>query len=71
MRRFYEDTLGLKRRSPTYRFMNDERDWRRMYEISIEGAALIEHLGIEGFVPAKHRFDNLMRERQKISRGLS
>jgi hypothetical protein len=71
VRTFYEETLGLKRRSPTYRFMNDERDWRKMYEISIEGAALIEHLGIEGFVPAKHRFENLMRERQKISRGLS
>ena len=67
---FYEDTLGLKKRSPTYRYMNDEKDWVKMYRISIEGARLIEHLGIEGMVPAKHRFENLLRERQKINRGL-
>jgi hypothetical protein len=67
---FYEDTLGLKKRSPTYRYMNDEKDWLKMYRISIEGARLIEHLGIEGMVPAMHRFENLLRERQKINKGL-
>jgi hypothetical protein len=67
---FYEDTLGLKKRSPTYRYMNDEKDWLKMYRISIEGAQLIEHLGIEGMVPAQHRFENLLRERKKIQQGL-
>jgi hypothetical protein len=67
---FYEDTLGLKKRSPTYRYMNDEKDWLKMYRISIEGAQLIEHLGIEGMVPAQHRFENLLRERDKINKGL-
>jgi hypothetical protein len=67
---FYEDTLELKKRSPTYRYMNDEKDWLKMYKISIEGAQLIEHLGIEGMVPAQHRFENLLRERKKISQGL-
>ena len=67
---FYEDGLGIKRMSPVYRKMNRDRDWGRMFKMSRESAELLEHLGVEGVAPRLHRFDNLMRERGKIQRGL-
>jgi hypothetical protein len=67
---FYEDSLGLKQMSPVYRQMNKDRDWGRMFRMSREVAELLEHLGINGVAPRLHRFDNLMRERRNIQRGL-
>jgi hypothetical protein len=67
---FYEDSLGLKRMSPVYRYMNKDRDWGRMFQMSRQVAELLEHLGINGVAPRLHRFDNLMRERKNIQRGL-
>jgi hypothetical protein len=67
---FYEDTLGIKEMSPVYRTMNRDRDWGRMFKLSRQVAELLEHLGVEGVAPRLHRFDNLMRERGKIKRGL-
>lgn len=67
---FYEDALGIKQMSPVYRKMNRDRDWGRMFRMSREAAELLEHLGVEGVAPRLHRFDNLMRERGKIKRGL-
>jgi hypothetical protein len=56
--------------SPVYRTMNRDRDWGRMFKLSRQVAELLEHLGVEGVAPRLHRFDNLMRERGKIKRGL-
>jgi hypothetical protein len=67
---FYEDGLGLKQMSPVYKQMNLDRDWGRMFKMSRQAAELLEHLGVEGVAPRLHRFDNLMRERQNIKRGL-
>jgi hypothetical protein len=67
---FYEDTLGLKQLSPVYRYMNKDRDWGRMFKMSRQVAELLEHLGVDGVAPRLHRFDNLMRERKNIQRGL-
>ena len=67
---FYEDALGLKQMSPVYRYMNKDRDWGRMFQMSRQAAELLEHLGINGVAPRLHRFDNLMRERKNIQRGL-
>jgi hypothetical protein len=67
---FYEDTLGIKEMSPVYRKMNRDRDWGRMFKMSRQVAELLEHLGVEGVAPRLHRFDNLMRERKNIKRGL-
>jgi hypothetical protein len=67
---FYEDDLDLRRRSPVYRQMNEDSDWGRMFKLSREVAELLEHLGINGVAPRLHRFDNLMRERKNIQRGL-
>lgn len=41
-----------------------------MFKTSREIAVLLEHLGIEGIAPKLHRFDNLLRERRNIKRGL-
>lgn len=67
---FYEDGLGIKQMSPVYRKMNRDRDWGRMFKMSKQSAELLEHLGVEGVAPRLHRFDNLMRERRNIQRGL-
>ena len=67
---FYEDGLGLKQMSPVYRQMNKDRDWGRMFKMSREVAELLEYLGVNGVAPRLHRFDNLMRERKNIQRGL-
>jgi hypothetical protein len=56
--------------SPVYRKMNRDRDWGRMFKMSKQSAELLEHLGVEGVAPRLHRFDNLMRERRNIQRGL-
>jgi hypothetical protein len=68
---FYEDDLGIKQMSPVYRKMNRDRDWGRMFKMSRQAAELLEHLGVEGVAPRLHRFDNLMRERGNIQRGLA
>jgi hypothetical protein len=67
---FYEDSLGIKQLSPVYKKMNRDRDWGRMFKMSRQTAELLEHLGVEGVAPRLHRFDNLMRERGNIKRGL-
>jgi len=67
---FYEDGLGLKQMSPVYKQMNQDRDWGRMFKLSRQVAELLEYLGINGVAPRLHRFDNLMRERKNIQRGL-
>ncbi len=67
---FYEDGLGLKAMSPVYRQMNKDRDWGRMFKLSREVAELLEYLGVNGVAPRLQRFDNLMRERKNIQRGL-
>jgi hypothetical protein len=67
---FYEDGLGLKDMSPVYRYMNKDRDWGRMFKMSRQVAELLEYLEINGVAPRLHRFDNLMRERKNIQRGL-
>lgn len=67
---FYEDGLGIKQMSPVYKKMNRDRDWGRMFKLSKQSAELLEHLGVEGVAPRLHRFDNLMRERRNIQRGL-
>jgi hypothetical protein len=67
---FYEDGLGIKQMSPVYKQMNRDRDWGRMFKLSREVAELLEHLGVNGVAPRLQRFDNLMRERKNIQRGL-
>jgi len=67
---FYEDALGIKQMSPVYKQMNRERDWGRMFKMSRQVAEMLEHLGVNGVAPRLHRFDNLLRERKNIKRGL-
>jgi hypothetical protein len=67
---FYEDGLGIKRMSPVYKQMNRDRDWGRMFKMSRQAAELLEYLGVDGVAPRLHRFDNIMRERKNIKRGL-
>jgi hypothetical protein len=67
---FYEDGLGIKKMSPVYQQMNRDQDWGRMFKMSRQAAELLEHLGVEGVAPRLQRFDNLLRERQNIKRGL-
>jgi len=67
---FYEDALGLQQLSPVYRYMNKDRDWGRMFKMSRQVAELLEYLGVNGVAPRLHRFDNLLRERKNIQRGL-
>ena len=67
---FYEDGLGIKQMSPVYKKMNRDRDWGRMFKMSRQTAELLEYLGVEGVAPRLHRFDNIMRERKNIKRGL-
>jgi hypothetical protein len=67
---FYEDGLGLKQMSPVYRYMNKDRDWGRMFKMSREVAELLEYLGVNGVAPRLHRFDNLLRERKNLQRGI-
>jgi hypothetical protein len=50
--------------------MNKDRDWGRMFKMSRQVAELLEYLGVYGVAPRLHRFDNLLRERKNIQRGL-
>jgi hypothetical protein len=70
VQRFYEDDLGIKQMSPVYKQMNRDRDWGRMFKMSKQSGELLEHLGVNGIAPRQHRFDNLLRERGNIQRGL-
>ena len=56
--------------SPVYKQMNKDRDWGRMFKMSRQIAEMLEYLGVNGVAPRLHRFDNLMRERKNIKRGL-
>lgn len=67
---FYEDDLGIKDLSPVYKYMNKDRDWGRMFKMSRQVAEMLEYLGVNGVAPRLHRFDNLLRERKNIKRGL-